>query len=613
MAVETAGLHRTTNWTRSYPPLVLLVVAVLVAALVLPSALNMPQSNPTTVLEYAPVPPEDDSPPADDGNVSALGLGATDTLAEGGDPPPPPPPPPDEGRGERPQQKRCVGNPPRQTEDPMSPPCVPFFDGDNFGATYQGVTGEEIKVLVYFDAGCTNNECPPGEDIGEILDLNEPARPACPKSYPTSGNDCDYLPIRIARAFANHFNDRFQTYGRTVRYYAYITRASSASQRRKDAAELWAELKPFAVIDQATFSGHNQAFQDAMASRGVLAFTQESALPNEFFRKNAPNSWGFWPDVERWAPMYASYVCTRVAPHVVRRYGNPPGLGSPNNEERKFGLWYTTDPGEPGLRRFADEVKKHLRDCGVEWETEATFPKARFTVDNTDPGREQTEAVARFREADVTTVLWLGGIEGKFSQAADAQKYYPEIVIAGDLDLDNNVAARHQNPNVWQNAFGTSFQIRMDRPEANPGHRAYREADPRAARDEARYASRDYRDHFMLFQAIQVAGPRLTPESVDQGFHAIPEKESTDPYIAAFFFDPGDYTSVKDSMEIWWDPDGIPPGGADEGSASGATGCYRMVSEGHRYLAGRWPQGDEVFVNEDPCNGYEGARRARLA
>ena len=96
----------------------------------------------------------------------------------------------------------------------------------------------------------------------------------------------------------------------------------------------------------------------------------------------------------------------------------------------------------------------------------------------------------------------------------------------------------------------------MNRPEDSPGYRAVKEGDPDAD-DNAVFSALDvYSDHFMLFQAIQVAGPKLTPEAIDEGFHAIPEKASVDPYIAAFFFDPGDYTSVKDSAEIWWDPNG---------------------------------------------------------
>src|SRR5207244_2206863 len=45
----------------------------------------------------------------------------------------------------------CVGNPPRQTEDPLSPPCVPSFHGANGGATAAGVSATEIRVIAYLD------------------------------------------------------------------------------------------------------------------------------------------------------------------------------------------------------------------------------------------------------------------------------------------------------------------------------------------------------------------------------------------------------------------------------------------------------------------------------
>src|SRR5207302_1644062 len=57
------------------------------------------------------------------------------------------------GVGKNPTTKRCVGKPPRQAEDPMSPPCVAYFNGDNGGATYQGVTRDEITVAILWNGG----------------------------------------------------------------------------------------------------------------------------------------------------------------------------------------------------------------------------------------------------------------------------------------------------------------------------------------------------------------------------------------------------------------------------------------------------------------------------
>ena len=48
-----------SEWTRRYGPLPGLVVALVLVATVLPSSLNLPQSNPTTTPEFAPVPPSD--------------------------------------------------------------------------------------------------------------------------------------------------------------------------------------------------------------------------------------------------------------------------------------------------------------------------------------------------------------------------------------------------------------------------------------------------------------------------------------------------------------------------------------------------------------------------
>ena len=55
--------RKGSSWARKYPPLLAMALAVLIAVAVLPSALNLPQANPTEVAEYAPVLPSDDDPP----------------------------------------------------------------------------------------------------------------------------------------------------------------------------------------------------------------------------------------------------------------------------------------------------------------------------------------------------------------------------------------------------------------------------------------------------------------------------------------------------------------------------------------------------------------------
>lgn len=69
---------------RNYPPLAMASLVMLALLAVLPSALDLPQSNPPETLEYAPVPPEDetlDDPPP--GNLSSLGLGTSGSFGAG--------------------------------------------------------------------------------------------------------------------------------------------------------------------------------------------------------------------------------------------------------------------------------------------------------------------------------------------------------------------------------------------------------------------------------------------------------------------------------------------------------------------------------------------------
>ena len=358
----------------------------------------------------------------------------------------------------------------------------------------------------------------------------------------------------------------------------------------------------------AVFQGYNQEYVDAAASRQMLVFSSQiSANPQKFYVRNAPYAWGFWADVEHWSEVYASYICQKVAPYKVAHSGSTGGAGSYNGRDRKFGLFFTSDPGQPGLHLFRDQVKKKLTKCGVTWAAEGTFPESGFVINNRDAGDEQAAAIAAFRQAEVTTVLYLGGVEGKFSHAAQKVGYFPEIIVAGDGRNDDAADSTFQDQEVWKNAWVVSANLREDRHEERPGYKAAKFADPTIDEDAAGYAASLYYDFFMLFQGIQVSGPNLNPQKIDQGFHAIPSKSSDDPYIAACFFDPNDYTCVKDSTELWWDPTG-----AREGSSR--LGCWRMVRGATRYLAWKWEGKDDVFRNRsDACHGRGGNYQQRTA
>ena len=585
------------EWARRYPPLVSLAVAFLIALVVLPSSLNVPQSNPSTTLEFAPVPPEDqDNPPPQTGNLSSLGLGSSSSLTE--EPPPltnedgslpsaqlPPPLPNGPSTGKSPRTKRCVGNPPRQTEDPAAPPCVADFSGDNGGATWQGVSGEEVNVLFYLQGFYiyTNTCRDPAQETpdGTYYDLAQP-----PKGP-------EHCLIRNLRVYQQYFNDRYQSYGRFVHFHVYVSGAGdSAEERKADAADNYAKVQPFAVISDA--EDFNDEYLKAMAKRNVLVFDATSGRSEEFLAQYPGRIWNFLPSVQQQAKQFSSMMCTKVAGKPVSGHTNP----AQNGKERVYGLYYTTDAGYPQFRLLKDLLLPQLEACGIKVSVSQTFPSAGYVQDNRYPPTYAERAVAAFAGANppVTSIIWPSGLETQFSKAAARRGYQPELFIVGDGLIENRGATRnYQEASTWNNAWVMTNGTFIPSTQEQPCYVAYRETNPSGDEADAQTACDLYDRIRQLFIGIQVAGPRLTPQTMDQGFHAIPPQRSTDPTAAACFYEPGDYTCVKDAMLERWDQTG-----------ANGQGCYRMAENGARYFAGTWPEGniDAQYRANATCNAY---------
>ena len=162
--------------------------------------------------------------------------------------------------------------------------------------------------------------------------------------------------------------------------------------------------------------------------------------------------------------------------------------------------------------------------------------------------------------------------------------------------MDQGGSASLMPQDQWRHAFGVSFVPRWGNEMEMHWSRTYRETCG-CPLDESYWTSALYDPLAMLFHGVQAAGPRLTPQNFTKGMHAIPPRASGDPYTPAAYFTSGNYSFVKDAMEIWWDPSGRAPG-------QSAPGCYRLPGEGRRYRVGEWPRGDADVFGSGPCNGH---------
>jgi hypothetical protein len=597
--IDTTGpsLSRR-DWSRKYPPLVALLLAMGLAVTVLPSALNLPQSNPSTTLEYAPVPPDDNATPPI-GNVNQLGLGSSNGISGGGasggagggeGDEAAPPIPPQTIKGKDPSTKRCVGSPPRQTEDPLSPPCVPYFDcTQNGGATYQGVFENELKILFYLDSGVVDAGTSRGDEgrpVNKYYDLLAAEQPDDP------------IYVRIVRGWQNYFYDRYQTYCRRVHIFVYYGSDITAGpdSKRADAYDNYVRIKPFAVVSESASS--NDAYLEAMARRGVLNFGSLLGRRKAFFDSYPGMIWGYNPPMETKAQQYVEFVCKKVKGGVAT-LGGPGTNGLP----RKYGLIYTTDPNHEDKQQMKDLVVAGLKNCGVTISATGTFPTCCLAEDVTNTDLYASNNMTNFQSQNITTIIWPGGVEGGHSDAAFQRRYFPEWILLGDEQFDGYNVSEFQQQDVWQYAWVVSNSVKIVDFDEEPCFLAYKDADPtRPDRDVRGVACRTYKNLRNLFIGIQVAGPYLGPTSINEGFHQIPGKASTDPQSPACFYNPGDYTCVKDSVYMYWDPNAQAPNNAK-------IGCWRMVFDAKRFLTGTFPTGDpgKERAPSDPCNGFNGS------
>ncbi len=547
---------------RRYPSLGLIAIAG-VLALLLPSALNVPTSGPTSLAEYAPVPGSGlaggDLSSLGGAERGAFGIGLGE-LSEG--------PRAGTGPGQwTPKLKRCVGNPRRQTEDPLSPPCVAFFDGDNGGAAWRGVSKDEIKLVLHFGELSEANESP------ILVDYDDPK---------AGGNLFDEL----ARAYARFFHDRYQTYGRRIHLYGYYNAGAFGDQSPSHDLDLLMPLQPFAVVPLGlnTEGGHARE----AASREVIAVSVGS-YSRELQQRSGPYLLSYLPDQQDQATMFASFVCQKLAGRNARFSAN---LGE-GNQKRKFGIVFYNG-GD--LKPLKEHTKRELGDqCGLSGLPEAAY-RDQISAD-------YAIALGAMRQAEVTTVLAFSfAVDPYFwGAAAETQNYYPEWVTPGKsgaaLSHEDNSQARTFPPRFWANAFGISYNYRRPELQSQFWYQAFREACPSCAEPPADARSASMYDAMnLLFWGIQGAGPRLTPANIDKGLHAIPPRSSPNPSTPAAYFTPGNYSWIKDSMAIWWDATGTEPGGG--------RGCYKLASEGRRSRPGEWPNGDDdLKIAGAPCQG----------
>lgn len=452
----------------------------------------------------------------------------------------------------------------------VSPPCTQAYDGDNGGSTYQGVTADTIKVVVY---------------VAQANAATEAALTAA------GANNSSEDRRATMEGFNEIFNFHYNFWGRQVQleFFEASGATDDDAAGKADAIKIATELKPFAVINAP-----NNSFVRELAARGVLCICTASQ-PQEFYESLDPYvGYTSLPSSTQGYIHRAEYLCKRLKGRKAVHADDP----TLQLADRKFGILYF-ETADNAYKSGVDFFETLLADCGSSLAVRLAYtgpPDLATTQEQARP------FIQRMKDEGVTSVIFSGDFLSPaiFTQEATRQRYFPEWIITGSVLTDTTIFARTYDPAQWANAFGISYLSARYPDEEGDVFNLYQWHHGRTPEADNQFGVL-YSGMLPLYIGMMLAGENLTPQSFQAGLFAFPPTNGN--MVTAGHVSWGDhgiwpfrdYTALDDVAEIWWDTDAS---GEDEVGNPG-VGMYRYVAGGKRYLPGQHPTSDPFVFNEE--------------
>jgi hypothetical protein len=439
--------------------------------------------------------------------------------------------------------------------DPYSPPCI-AFTGSNGGATSRGVTKDEVVVSfrVLDEKGFQ-------QTLAALAGAEIADEPADIK--------------RTVSAFEQYFNERFQFYGRKIKFAYYNGRGSSTdellgggqAEAQADAIHVAQTIKAFAELN-----GSTAPFADALSRQKVLAFGTPY-LSRKWHVDHRPWNWSIATDCSIVAETAGEYYVNLLANKPAKYAG--PGL---QNKPRKLaGL----SPENPWYAECHDDF-----ETVIQTQTGKKPPvRANYRLDINSMSNQAANVIARLKSEQATTIFC--GCDPIFpvflTTKAAEQNYNPEWVVVGVALTDHDLVGQLYDQEQWARAAGVSYAGPITPLRAGLGYAAYKavRSDEPAFSVEIIYAQM-----YMLALGIQLAGPNLTPESFERGMFTYPGGTGL---YGTWGFAPGEYTPTRDATILWWNPQRV-------SIYNNKKGAYVLSYGGKRFAIHHLPKGEpDIF------------------
>ena len=437
------------------------------------------------------------------------------------------------------------------------PACVvPWPQGsNNGGATAQGVTANEIRIVLYKD-----------------------------QQINTEKSDSDYM--AYWQTSVQLFERFYRTWGRHVVTTIVDQSGTGEANQRADAIAI-ADLHPFAAVGVTSAA---PVLQTELAKRGVIVLANGNV--SEKVALQYPGYiWGTNVQPDELVELNAAdYVGRRL----LGKNAHWAGEADYQIRPRKFAIIH---PDSWDMSIFYKEFDKY----GTRLADDISYPAGEANASSWAE-RAQTIAV-KLKNEGITSVI--AGTDllftGPMVAAAAAQSWFPEWITTGYLAQDLDLVAATYNQSEWSHAFGTAA-IPVNGTQPWPEYWFYQWywgypcSQPHPCDGPAQSEAP------VLFGGIHGAGPDLTPQSFQAGLFAIPPTGGplTDGRETALYafgnhgFSPWTaYNPYADFDEVYWDPTAVAPNGV----AGDSAGHYRHLNGGKRYLPNTWPTGEPAMFN----------------
>jgi hypothetical protein len=348
-----------------------------------------------------------------------------------------------------------------------------------------------------------------------------------------------------------------------------------------DANYIANEIKAFGVLGN---TGGSNVFAECAAARKMVTFWGGAYFPERWYEKLHPYVWHTTMDCER--------ISTQVSEYIGKRLGAKPAKWAKGLEKNKPRKYATYVPNNDEYQYCTSITEKLVQEkYGLSKGT-----RYNYTLDISRFADEAAKASVQFKAAGATTLIMAcDPISMVFlTQSARAQNWMPEWLNIGvALNDTDNFPRTWDAEEIRGSLFGMS---QLGATEKLLGPKGEAPTTYKAATGtkipEGTTGQPSFFNMIHVFNALQAAGPNLTPANMAAAIYRLPPAGAPrfDLGYISFQDSPDgkaggtDHSGIDDSREIYWD--------ANATGFDGKKGAYRETYGGKRFRNGQWPKGD---------------------